>query len=215
MEGVSVHAPEVVPDQVVESGSTIGLLQLRNLGEVWRVLVIVLDKVLKKLVQMLLSNQVTRTQHEDRLCRVVGLEMDLLSRLRIVKPRVIQHLLARGPVVPVFVKAGPKEASGLGAEVPDLWRRQVDIVLLEQPFHIRKILSIEGHASAEKHVDHHRGAPNIYFAVIGPLHEYLRRHVARAAQPLREEALVLRDRLCEPKVGQFDDARLLVDEDVV
>ena len=141
--------------------------------------------------------------------------MDLLSHLRIVKPRVIQHLLASRPVMPVFVKASPKEASSFRAEVPDLRRRQVDIVLLEQPFHIRKILSIEGHASAEKHIDDDRGAPDVYLAVVGPLHEYLRRDIARAAQPLREEPLVLRNGLRKPKVSQFNDARLLVDEDVV
>lgn len=141
--------------------------------------------------------------------------MDLLSHLRIVKPWMIQHLLAGSPVVPVFVKASAKEASSFWAEVADLRRRQVNIMLLEQPFHIRKILSIEGHSSAEKHVDDYRGAPNIYLAVVGPLHEYLGRNIARAAQPLREEPLVLRNGLCEPKVSQFNDARLLVDEDVV
>lgn len=164
---------------------------------------------------MLLGNQVTGAQHEDRLCCVVGLEMDLLGRLSVVEPWMVQHLLRRRSAVPVLVKARSEEATGFGAQVTDLLRRQVDVVLLKQSFHIREIFSIEGHAPAEQHVDDYCGAPDVDFAIVRPLHQDLRSDVARAAQSLRQEALVLRDCLGEAEVRQFDYASLFIYEDVV
>lgn len=132
-----------------------------------------------------------------------------------MKPWMIKHLLASCPVVPVLVKACSQEASGLRTEIADLLRGQVDVILLEQPLHIWKVFSIERHSSAEKDVNNNRGTPNVNLAIVWPLHEYLGSHIARAAKPLRQEALVLRDRLGETKVSQLDNARLLVDENIV
>lgn len=115
----------------------------------------------------------------------------------------------------VLVETSSEEASGLRADVAHSRWRQIHIVVLQQLFHVLEVLSIKRHSTTEEDINDDSSTPDIYFAVVGLLHENLRSDIPCATQALREETLVLRNGLSEAEVSQLDYSRLLVDQNIV
>lgn len=96
-----------------------------------------------------------RSQQVNRLSNVVCFEVNWLWQLHVRKPRMIEHLLARTPMMPILFQAHSNETLCLLAQVTHLLIRQIQFVVLNDFLHFVELFAVVWHFACKKNINHH------------------------------------------------------------